>query len=270
MNKVIMQPIRRSAPIMGSVASVHVHDDLSGAMSSDVIDSVIAEVFSELEVYEDMFSTFRAESEISRINRNELHVLDASQEVVDVLDACFFLEGASDGAFSAHRTDGLFDPAGFVKGWAVERVSRRFDTAGLKYWYISLGGDMQMGDPPPHSHLQDGWKVGIANPLRPGEVSAALSMQRGAVATSGTSERGRHLVDPRNGHTSDYWSSVTVTGPSLTWADAFATTACVIGESGLEWVHRFEGYAALGVRPNGTLVTVPRSDVLLRENVTQY
>jgi thiamine biosynthesis lipoprotein len=140
----------------------------------------------------------------------------------------------------------------------------------LKHWYVSLGGDMQMGDPPPHSHLQDGWKVGIANPLRPGEVIAALSMQRGAVATSGTSERGRHLVDPRNGQASDYWSSVTVTGPSLTWADAFATTACVIGESGLEWVHRFEGYAALGVRPNGTLVTVPRSDGLLRVNATQY
>lgn len=239
---------------MGSVASVHVHDD----MPSELIESVIANVLAELEEYEAMFSTFRGDSEISRINRNELHVLDASQEVVDVLDACFFLEGASDGAFSAHRTDGLFDPAGFVKGWAVERASRRFDATGLKYWYISLGGDMQMGDPPPHSYLQDGWKVGITNPLRPGEVSAALSMQRGAVATSGTSERGRHLVDPRNGQASEYWSSVTVTGPSLTWADAFATTACVIGSEGLDWVHRFEGYAAMGVRPDGTLVTVRR------------
>jgi thiamine biosynthesis lipoprotein len=240
--------------MMGSVVSIHVHD---GA-PVELIDVVIAEVLAELGNYEAMFSTFRANSEISRVNRKELHVLDASKEVVDVLDACFFLEAASGGAFSSRRVDGTLDPAGFVKGWAVERAARRLDIAGLKHWYVSLGGDMQMGDPPPHSHLRDGWKVGIADPVRPGKVVAALSMQRGAVATSGTAERGQHLVDPRDGTASEYWSSVTVTGPSLTWADAFATTACVIGSEGLDWVHRFEGYAAMGVRPDGTLVTVRR------------
>ena len=254
MNTSLVQPVRRSAPMMGSVASIHVHDDAP----VELIDVVIAEVLAELEKYEAMFSTFRVSSEISRINRKELHVLDASKEVVDVLDACFFLEVASDGAFSSRQDDGTLDPAGFVKGWAVERAARHLDAAGLKHWYVSLGGDMQMGDPPPHSHLQDGWKVGIADPARSGEVVAALSMQRGAVATSGTAERGRHLVDPRDGTASEYWSSVTVTGPSLTWADAFATTACVIGAEGLDWVHRFEGYAAMGVRPDGTLVTVRR------------
>ena len=239
---------------MGSVVSIHVHDDAP----IELVDVIIAEVFAELEKYEVMFSTFRADSEINRINRKELHLLEASREVIDVLDASFFLEGASDGAFSTRRIDGSLDPAGFVKGWAVERASRRFDAAGLKYWYVSLGGDMQMGDPPSNIHLHDGWKVGIANPLHPGEVVAALAMQRGAVATSGSAERGRHIIDPRGGAGREYWSSVTVTGPSLTWADAFATTAFVIGEEGLTWVHRFEGYAAMGVRPDGALVTVQR------------
>jgi hypothetical protein len=32
----------------------------------------------------------------------------------------------------------------------------------------------------------------------------------------------------------------------------------VIGAEGLDWVRRFEGYAAMGVRPDGTLVTVRR------------
>jgi thiamine biosynthesis lipoprotein len=240
--------------MMGSVASIHVHDDAP----VELIDVVIAEVLAELGNYEAMFSTFRGSSEISRINRKELHVLDASKEVVDVLDACFFLEGASDGAFSARRNDGSLDLAGFVKGWAVERAARHLDAAGLKHWYVSLGGDMQMGDPPPHSHLQEGWKVGIAHPVRPGEIVAALAMQRGAVATSGSAERGQHIIDPRDGTSSEYWSSVTVTGPSLTWADSFATTACVIGAEGLAWVHQFEGYAAMGVRRDGALVTVQR------------
>jgi len=253
-NTSLVHPVRRSAPMMGSVASVHVHDDAP----IDLIDVVIAEVFAELEKYEAIFSTFCVSSEISRINRKELHLLEASREVIDVLDACFFLEGASDGAFSSRRNDGTLDPAGFVKGWAVERASRRFDAAGLKHWYVSLGGDMQMGDPPAQSHLQDCWKVGVANPLLPGAVVAALSMRRGAVATSGSAERGRHIIDQRSGVSNEYWSSITVTGPSLTWADAFATTAFVIGEEGLTWVHRFEGYAAMGVRPDGSLVTVQR------------
>lgn len=260
-------PVIRSQPIMGSVVSAHVHDDAS----SELIDVVITGVFKELSLYESMFTTFQKTSEISRINQGDLHILDASREVIDVLDACFYLEGMSKGAFSAHRLDGSLDPAGFVKGWAVERASRQFDIAGLRHWYISLGGDMQLGDPPLDETTQlFGWKVGIADPHHHGGVVTGLSMGRGAVATSGIAERSSHLVDPRTGESCHYWSSVTVTGPSLTWADAFATTACVIGEHGLNWVHNFEGYSALGVRSDGTLVTVARSGEIPRASAEQY
>ena len=87
----------RSQPIMGSVVSAHVHDDAS----SELIDVVITGVFKELSLYESMFTTFQKTSEISRINQGDLHILDASREVIDVLDACFYLEGMSKGAFSA-------------------------------------------------------------------------------------------------------------------------------------------------------------------------
>ena len=254
MSKSIALPVKRSSPVMGSVASIHVYDAVAG----DLIEAVIAEVFSELGRYEELFSTYRSSSEISRINRKELHLLEASREVIDVLDACFYLEGASGGAFSSRRLDGSIDPAGFVKGWAVERSSRRFDAAGIRNWYVSLGGDMQMGDPPfSGNDALGGWKVGIADPSCAGEVVAGLCLKRGAVATSGTSERGRHLIDPRSGEACHYWSSLTVVGPSLTWADAFATTAFVLGEDGIDWVHQFEGYAVLGIKSDGSTVTVP-------------
>ena len=261
------RPVIRSQPMMGSVVSAHVHDDAS----SEFIDAVISSVFEELSIYESMFSTFQKTSEISRINLGDLHILDASREVIDVLDACFYLEGISKGAFSAHRVDGSLDPAGFVKGWAVERASRQFDIAGLRHWYVSLGGDMQLGDPPLDEMTQlHEWKVGIADPHHHGAVVMGLSVERGAVATSGTAERSSHLVDPRSGQRCHYWSSVTVTGPSLTWADAFATVACVLGENGLNWVHHFEGYSAFGVRSDGKLVTVARSGEIPHVNVEQY
>ena len=245
-------PIVRTHVVMGSVASVHVHDDVDPA----TIETVVAAVFDELDRLESIFSTFRADSEISRINSGRLHHLDASREVIDVMDACVFMESITSGAFACRRADGSLDPAGFVKGWAVERASRFFVDAGLRHWYLSLGGDMQMGEAPETDGEPHGWKVGIADPNRPGAVATGLLIARGAVATSGTAERGRHIVDPRSGETCDHWSSFTVCGPSLTWADAYATAAFVMGESGLAWVHCFEGYTALGIRPDGTIVTL--------------
>lgn len=248
----LARPVVRTHVVMGSVASVHVHDDIEPT----VVDEVVSGVFAELDRLESMFSTFRPDSEISRIGDGRLHHLDASPEVVDVMDACVFMEAVSAGAFSCRRFDGSLDPAGFVKGWAVERASRSFSRAGVRHWYLSLGGDMQMGEPPVDDEGPRGWKVGIADPRERGRVATGLLVQSGAVATSGTSERGRHIVDPRTGLPCDHWASFTVCGPSLTWADAYATAAFVMGEEGLEWVHRFDGYTALGIRPDGSIVTL--------------
>jgi FAD:protein FMN transferase len=233
---------------MGTVASLHVHDDVDAATLGAAADAT----FAELARLEAMFSTFRDTSEISRINRGELHVLDASAEVVDVLDACTWLEHESGGAFRARRPgDGRLDPAGLVKGWATERAARHLDEAGLEHWYLSVGGDLQA-----RGRQIDGrpWRVAIADPLHPGDVAAALDIVDAAVATSGTAERGRHLWDGRTGGTADGLASMTVVGPHLTWADAFATTAFVLGLDGVGWVRRFEGYRAVAITLDGRIV----------------
>jgi thiamine biosynthesis lipoprotein len=40
---------------------------------------------------------------------------------------------------------------------------------------------------------------------------------------------------------------MTVIGPSLTYADAFATAAFVMGEAGAAWVSGIDGYDALAI-----------------------
>ena len=47
---------------------------------------------------------------------------------------------------------------------------------------------------------------------------------------------------------------MTVVGPHLTWADAFATAAFVMGIDGIDWVANFDGYRALAITPAGELV----------------
>ncbi|MCU0454200.1 MAG: FAD:protein FMN transferase [Bacteroidetes bacterium] len=228
---------------MGTVASVHVLDEAPTAGVHHAIDAVLA----ELARLEGLFSTFRPTSQISQVNRGERHLLDCAPEVVDVLDAITWLESVSGGAFRARCPDtDRLDPAGFVKGWATERASRHLDEAGLEHWYVSVGGDIQTRGSGPDG---EPWRVALADPATPGGILGVLHVVDGAVATSGTAERGRHLWDGRTGADTpaDGLRAVTVVGPHLTWCDAFATTVFALGTDGPDWVRRFAGYEVVAV-----------------------
>jgi thiamine biosynthesis lipoprotein len=251
------EPVIRTRATMGTVASVRVLDDIAAGTA----DAAISEMFAELDRLEAAFSTYRDDSLVSRVNRGALHVLDAGQEVVDVLDACAWLEQVSGGAFSIDLPDGVagrhahgarrIDPSGFVKGWATERAAGRLDDAGLRHWYVAVGGDVVCRGAKPDGSP---WHVALADPNHPGEILGVVDLVDSAVATSGTAERGLHIWDGRDGDAADALASLTVIGPHLTWADAFATAAFVMGVDGVEWVSRFDGYSAIAVTHDGTVV----------------
>ena len=189
---------------MGTMASVHVHDDVPG----DRIGAGVHAVFAELERLEALFSTFRPDSQISQINRGERHLLDCDPEVVDVLDACTWLEHASAGAFRSRRPDAgdQLDPAGFVKGWATERAARQLTAHGLAHWYVSVGGDLVThGAPSPGRP----WNVAVADPNRHDQVVGVIELTDGSGGDVGhrsprrtpvgRSHR-RHSGDLRRGH----------------------------------------------------------------------
>jgi thiamine biosynthesis lipoprotein len=247
----VLAPERvRTHPVMGTMASLHVHDEVDAV----VLDAAIDLVWTELDRLEAMFSTFRSSSEISRINRGELHLLDASPEVIEVVDACTWLEHVSNGAFRARRPgDMIVDPAGFVKGWATELAAQHLDRAGLRQWYLSVGGDIQTRGTARHGSP---WRVGISDPNRddPLALAAIVEISGDAIATSGTAARGRHLGDGRTGEPAEALASMTVVGPNLTWADAFATSAFVMGTDGIDWVSQFPGYRALAITLDGALL----------------
>jgi thiamine biosynthesis lipoprotein len=228
---------------MGTTASVHVND----AISVEEFDVVVRDVRTELERLEAMFSVYRDSSEISRINAGTLHHLDSSAEVIEVFDACSWLEQASNGAFSIRRStkESAINPSGFVKGWAAERTAQKFTAAGLQHWYLGIGGDFVLRG---GLDATTPWSIGIADPRDASQLVATVDAVNGAIATSGSAERGDHIWDSRSGTVAKEFLSVTVTGPSLTWADAYATTVFVMGEPGLQWIQQFDGYDVLPVR----------------------
>ena len=238
---VVLDRRRLTAKVMGTFASLHVDDPVAGT----VVDVAWREALGLLVDIEMRFSTFRVDSEISRINRGELHLLDASHDVVEVMDACTWLEHESGGAFRARRPDGTLDPAGFVKGWAAERAGRILAGHGLSSWYLNVGGDIQT------SGLQasgERWRIGVVDPTERKVIAAWFEIPENfAVATSGTGARGAHLWDGRNDAFVDRLASTTVIGPHLMWADAFATAAFAMGDNGLEWLARYPDYQGFSV-----------------------
>ena len=173
-----------------------------------------------------------------------------SPDVRYVLTQCERLRIESGGAFDIrrHRTDETLDPSGYVKGWAVEEASFALEAAGARDYAIGAGGDvLARGEARPGR----AWRVGIRHPERPNALAAVLEIRDLAVATSGAYERGEHIRDPRVGRPAGGLASVTVVGPSLALADAYATTAFAIGAAGPAWVARHAGYGVYAITDDG-------------------
>jgi thiamine biosynthesis lipoprotein len=208
-----------------------------------------ARVFAWLRWVDATFSTYRADSEISRLDRGELD--DPHPLVREVLARCEELRVETGGLFDA-RAGGRLDPSGYVKGWAVERGA----ACGRGRFLIDAGGDVL---------LRGTWRVGIRHPYARDRLAAALVLTDCAVATSGTYERGAHIVDPRTGRPATGLSSVTVVGRDLGTADAFATAAFVAGDPA--WTAPLAAMSIAGDRVF-TTATWPRGRTRRRARVT--
>jgi len=212
------------APIMGTTVSIDVRDE---AVSGAALETAV-QILRDLDA---RFSTYREDSEIRRIERGELAITHAHPDVREVLGACAVLRAETGGAFDAWRGGGL-DPSGYVKGWAAERAADVLRAAGARSFALNLGGDVVCavegfpGAP---------WRIGVRHPDDPQQMALVLGIRRGAVATSGSYERGDHVVDARTGAPATAWASITVVAPDLATADAVATAALAMGEAGPAW-----------------------------------
>jgi len=215
----------------------------------------VEEAFAALRRADGLFSPFRPDSQISRLRDGRTCLDRCHPDVREVLALCEDLRRSTGGYFDAHAAGpGLLDPCGVVKGWATERASDGLARAGARAHYVSAGGDVRLRGQPARDRL---WRVGIADPHRPGSLLATVEGSDLAVATSGTAERGAHVLDPRRGVPARRLASVTVIGPSLTLADAYATAAVAMGGLALPWLSELEGYEALLVDADGGVRWTP-------------
>jgi len=252
--------------IMGTVISIDLRDR--------AIDAGLAETaFEWLREVDERFSTYQPQSEISRLGRGELTVEEGHTDVGEVLSLCEDLREETAGVFNACRCrrDGRLDPSGVVKGWAVERAAAILERGGARNFCLNAGGDVVIrGEPEPGR----AWRIGIRHPHDAGAVAAVVHGNHLAAATSGAYERGDHIVDARTGMPARGLLSLTVCGPSLTVADAYATAGFAMGTAGITWVAARPGYAPFAITDSGRvqyddafadlLVSATRASVPLR------
>jgi thiamine biosynthesis lipoprotein len=193
------------------------------------------------------FSPYRDDSDVSRFGRGLLTLDECAPELAEVLAACADVSARSGGYFTV-RPGGRFDPSGYVKGWAIERAAAMLTTAGSAEHSVNGGGDIQcVGDHGPG----EPWRVGIADPLRPGTLALVVTGRDFAVATSGVAERGLHIVNPHTGQPATGLASITMVGSALAATDAYATAAFAMGPGARDWVESLDGYEAFAVTPDG-------------------
>ena len=213
----------------------------------------VGAAFDWLREVDATFSTYRADSDISRLDRGEITLVECRREVDEVLTRCMALERATRGYFSV-RAAGRLEPSGFVKGWAVDGAARRLAAAGAESFCINAGGDVvARGRPTPDSP----WRVGIRHPVEVDRLAAVVAVEDLAVATSGEYERGAHIVDPHTGRAPAGLLSVTIVGPDLATADAYATAAFAMGADGPGWTATLDGYDAMCVTSDHRVLSTP-------------
>jgi thiamine biosynthesis lipoprotein len=219
--------------------------------------SAWTEVMESLQAADEVFSTYRPDSVVSRLGRGELAAADYPPEVTEVIDLGEEAYRSSGGAFSVCRAgpDGgvLFDPSGVVKGWAAERAAEALRALPDTDFCLSAGGDLVCRTVDPAGRP---WRIGIEDPRDPRRLIAVVPVHTGAVATSGSAHRGQHVVDARTGRPPSGIASVTVVADSLTAADIDATAAYAQGVDAAEWLGTRHRRTGLVVWSDGSTTTV--------------
>ena len=136
----------------------------------------------------------------------------------------------------------MLDFSSIAKGLACDEIGRMLSRNGARNWLVEIGGEVVASGV---NKRGSAWQVSVDMPTsETDEVShdsaLTLSLDSGAVATSGNYRKWReqggsrisHIIDPRSGESRvGTLLSVTVIARDCMTADAWATACMVMGDS---------------------------------------
>ncbi len=231
---------------MGTVVTIDLFGD--GDAVPDGAYVRLAHARAALRRADAVFSTWNEHSPISQLRRGEITVGQAPPEMTVVLGECETARSLSQGWFDPWAMPGGLDPTGYVKGWAAQRALDGLAGPGMAGAMVNAAGDVATFGCPGTGRP---FRIGIVDPDDRRRLACVVELT-GAIATSGTYERGEHLIDPQTGERQSRVASASVTGPDLGLADALATALAVAGEVGLGFIEPIDGYEGFIIGLDGS------------------
>lgn len=207
-------------------------------------EQIFASCEARLHAIDARFSTYKKDSEVSRFNKGKLEM--PSAEFKEVMAACVAFEDQTDGYFSAYYQAPTYDPTGYVKGWAIREIGSIIQKAGYRTYLINAAGDIEAA-----SDGAQRWHIGVQHPFEPSQTIATITLKNGAVATSGTYERGAHIYNPHSQQAAKDTVSATVWGKDIITADVYATTLIAMEPKAARQFIEQHDYQALIVAHDG-------------------
>ncbi len=206
-------------------------------------------VFEYFTAVDARFSTYKEDSEISRINRGEISEDAYSDDMRTVFALSEKAKRDTNGFFDIRRPDGKIDPSGTVKGWAIQNAAQILRDRGYKHFYVDAGGDIQSQG---KNATGGEWSIGIRNPFKIEEIVKVVYPRGAGVATSGTYIRGQHIYNPyAPGAELNEVVSLTVIGPDVFEADKYATAAFAMGSDGIVFIDGLKGFEGYEINAQG-------------------
>lgn len=221
----------------------------------EIVDSSASNIFEEIFAYfkqiDQKFSTFKKNSEITKINDGRLQINECSDDMKTIFQLAERTKKETDGYFDIYY-NGRYDPSGIVKGWSILNAADILKKAGFRNFYVDAGGDIQVAG---KNSRGKNWTVGIKNPFKEEQIVKVVVLKNQGIATSGSYIRGDHIYDPKNGRQLKEIISLTVIGPNVYEADRFATAAFAMGKKGINFIDSLEGFEGYMINKEG-LATV--------------
>jgi thiamine biosynthesis lipoprotein len=199
---------------------------------------------------ENKYSRYRKDTIIDRINRSAGERINVDDETAALLDFAAQCYDMSEGLFDI--TTGILrknsdltrigwdkvswerpyiqlpsgfeiDLGGVCKEYAADKILELLIKRHPLATLVNLGGDIAAaGD-----RL---WSVGIEDVRREGEVAKTVQLRKGGIATSGTTKRAGHILNPKTAQpVANAPESVTVAAKTCTEAGFWSTLAVLKG-----------------------------------------
>jgi thiamine biosynthesis lipoprotein len=221
--------MKKTEIIMGMPITIEIVDETSFKLFD--------KIFNYFRTIDNRFSTYKPDSEISKIN-DGLDQSRWSKEMKIIFNLSNETKEITKGYFNIFH-NGMFDPSGLVKGWAVNNAVNLLKTHKVKSFYIEAGGDIEVSGT---NEDNEPWTVGIRNPFKTNEIIKSVILKDQGMATSGNYIRGQHIYNPHNDRQEiNDIKSLSVIAANVYEADRFATAAFAMGKEGISFIESMPG-----------------------------